>query len=136
MNFRGNLTNAALRKNKGLFHQHSTQTLHMLCKHNDIKFMSLYQFHVELELNVHRNSSKMLLETCISLVLNTLFYMRIYIYIYTEYYNVNLQKYFLQKREMRHNQCFLIFKYSIGTCAAPISFARLGTALNYLPLMV
>lgn len=37
----------------------------MLYKHNDLSIsVSLYQLYVELELNEHKNPSKMLLETC------------------------------------------------------------------------
>lgn len=57
-------------------------------------------------------------------------------YVYTEYCNGNLWKHFLQKtKKWSQNKCFLIFKYSILTSAAPISSAKLGTALNDLPWM-
>lgn len=56
--------------------------------------------------------------------------------VYTEYCNGNLWKHFLQKtKKWSQNKCFLIFKYSILTSAAPISSAKLGTALNDLPWM-
>lgn len=51
----------------------------MLYKHNDLSIsVSLYQLYVELELNEHRNPSKLLLETCTT---QSFKYSTIYIYI-------------------------------------------------------
>lgn len=121
-------------KTRNYFISIQPKTFHMLYKHNDLSIsVSLYQLYVELELNEHRNPSKMLLETCTT---QSFKYSTIYIYIYTEYTMETFESIFFKNTEMCQNKCFLIFKYSILTCAAPISFARLGTALNYLPLMV
>lgn len=53
--------------------------------------ISLCQLHIALELNRYRNSSRILLETCTMWVL-------IFYYLYTNYCNKNLWKYFLQKK--------------------------------------
>lgn len=65
-------------KTRNYFISIQPKTFHMLYKHNDLSIpMSLYQLHVELELRVHRNPSKMLLETCIT---QSFKYSTIYIY--------------------------------------------------------
>lgn len=120
--------NAALRKNKGLFHQHSTQNFSYATQAKFLNnFDVTYQLHVELEWiqKFKQNAIKNMHYS----VFNTL------LCIYWLLQWKPLKAFSSKKTEMSPNKSFLIFKYSILTFAAPSNFARLGTALNYLPLM-